>query len=96
MSLQQVKGLFPLNQAVIRLSAITAMNAAMTNVLLAALVLRNGENKADELIKVFKNTSLKIMDNVMQIAKGCKLKRAEVEEIQELANAYKSILEAIK
>ena len=98
MSSQQVKALFPLSQGTVRLSAITAMNTAMTNVLLATLVFKKGnpEPKPNTLIKVFKDASTKTMDNVMQIAKGCRLKKAEIKELQELANTYKSVLEALE
>jgi len=93
-----VKALFPLSHATIRLSAITAINTAMTNVLLAALVFKKSNPKPEPntLIKVFKDASIKTMDNVMRIAEDCKLNKAEIEEIKELTKTYKSILEVLE
>jgi len=88
-----VRALFPISKATLSLSGITAMNTVMTNFLLSLLVFRSSEPKPQ--VEVFKKISGRVIDSVLKTADECKLTKKEKMDLEELAKAYKGLLEGV-
>ena len=89
------RALFKPVKATLGLSGITAMNTAMTNVLLAAMDFKAQGNPTSP-ITVFKDVSEKVFQMVLKNAADNKFTKQEMSELTEIADAYKGILKAIK
>ena len=89
------RALFKPVKATLGLSGITAMNTAMTNVLLAAMVFKAQGNPSSP-ITVFKDVSGKVIQMVLESAEDNKFTKQEMRELAEIADAYKEILKVIK
>ena len=79
-----------MTKATIRLTAMASMSGALTNYLLGMLVMK-GENPIPNAKEHFKKISERTIDNVLEIAgeDGCKLTKAELTSLQDLATSYK-------
>jgi len=89
------RALFKPVKATLGLSGITAMNTAMTNVLLAVLVFR-GQGNPSSPTDVFKDVSKRIMQMVLKRAEDNKFTEKEMAELGDIANAYTEVLKVIK
>lgn len=87
------RGLFKPVKATLNLSGITAMNTAMTNVLLAKMVFTGNPSSP---LEIFKDASERIIGMVLDRIEYGELTKAEIRELTEIANAYREILKAIK
>lgn len=88
------RALFKPIKDTLNLSGITAMNTAMTNVLLAAMVFKEKENPSSPT-DVFKKVSDRIIQMVLKKGEDNKFTKQEMEELVEIADAYRSVLKAI-
>jgi len=88
------RGLYPATRGALQLSGITAMNTTMTNVLLAKMLSQKGNPSS--LIDVFKIASEKIIDAVLNRGEEGKLSKTQMNELAELAHAYREVLKSIK
>jgi hypothetical protein len=86
------RALFKPVKATLNLSGMTAMNTAITNVLLAKMVFKGNPNP---LMKTIIQASEKVIDNVLDRIEYGELTKGEIRELTEIANAYKSVLKAI-
>lgn len=89
------RALFKPVKATLGLSGITAMNTAMTNVLLAAMVFK-GQGNPSSPTDVFKDVSGRIIQMVLERAKDNKFTKKEMAELIEIASAYTEVLKVIK
>lgn len=89
------RALFKPVKATLGLSGITAMNTAMTNVLLAAMVFK-GQGNPSSPTDVFKDVSVRIIQMVLERAKDNKFTKKEMDELTEIAGSYIGVLKAIK
>lgn len=87
------RGLFKPVKATLNLSGITAMNTAMTNVLLARMVF---EGNPSSPIGIIKDASKRIMAMVLDRIEYGKLTKKEIRALSEIAEAYMEVLKAIK
>jgi hypothetical protein len=88
------RALFKPVKATLNLSGVTAMNTAMTNVLLAAMVFKAKGNPSSPK-DVFKSASHRIIQMVLETAKDNKFTKKEMSELTGIAESYRSVLEAI-
>lgn len=88
------KALFKPVKATLNLTAITAMNTAMTNVLLAKMVFKPQGNPVSPT-KIIKNASERVIAMVLARVEG-ELTKAEMSELAEIADAYKEVLKAVE
>jgi hypothetical protein len=88
------RALFKPIKDTLNLSGITAMNTAMTNVLLAAMVFKEKGNSSSPT-DVFKKVSDRIIQMVLKKGEDNKFTKQEMEELVEIADAYRSVLKAI-
>lgn len=88
------RALFKPIKDTLNLSGITAMNTAMTNVLLAAMVFKEKGNPSSPT-EVFKKVSDQIIQMVLEKAESNKFTKQEMKELVEIADAYRSVLKAI-
>ena len=88
-----VKALFASVKATLNLSGITAMNTAMTNVLLAKMASTGNPSSS---LEIFKDASEKIMRIVLDRAAYGELTKSEIKELTEIADAYREVLKTIK
>lgn len=86
------RGLYKPVKATLNLSGLTAMNTAMTNVLLAKMVFTGNPNT---LMITIKKASERVLDNVLDRIQYGELTKGEIKELTEIAEAYKSVLKAI-
>jgi hypothetical protein len=86
-----VRALFPMTKATIRLTAMGSMSGALTNYLLGMLVMKGGNPFPVMAKEHFKRISEKTIDGVLEIVKdeSCKLTKADLAALQDLANSYK-------
>lgn len=89
------RALFKPVKATLGLSGITAMNTAMTNVLLAAMVFK-AKGNPNSPTEVFKDVSERIIQMVLERAKDNKFTKKEMGELTEIADAYREVLKTIK
>ena len=89
-----VKALFKPLKATLNLTAITAMNTAMTNVLLAKMVFKPKGNPISPT-EIFKEASERIFTVVLAKVEG-ELTKNDVNELREIANAYREVLKAVE
>jgi hypothetical protein len=89
------RALFKPVKATLGLSGITAMNTAMTNVLLAAMVFK-GQGNPSSPTDIFKDVSDRVIQMVLKRAEDNKFTKKEMAELIEIANAYAEVLKAIK
>lgn len=87
------RGLFKPVKATLNLTGITAMNTAMTNVLLAKMVFTGNPNPS---LEIFKNASERIIGMVLDRIEYGELTKKEIRQLTEIANAYMEILKIIK
>lgn len=88
------RALFRPVTATLNLTGVTAMNTAITNVLLAKMVF-TGNPKPIPAFDTIKKVSEKIIDNVLDRVKYGKLTKTEIKELTEIADAYKSVLKTV-
>jgi hypothetical protein len=88
------RALFKPIKATLKLSGITAMNTAMTNVLLGAMAPEKKGNPASPTDAI-KNVSGQIFNMVLEAAEDNDFTKQEMAELTEIAEAYRSILKAI-
>lgn len=86
------RALFKPVKATLNLSGITAMNTAMTNVLLAKMVFAGNPSSP---INIIKKASERVIDNVLDRIEYGELTKGEIKELTEIADAYRSVLKAI-
>ena len=86
------RALFKPVKATLNLSGITAMNTAMTNVLLAKMVFTGNPSSP---INIIKKASERVIDNVLDRIEYGELTKGEIKELTEIADAYRSVLKAI-
>lgn len=89
-----VKALFKPVRVTLNLTAITTMNTAMTNVLLAKMVFKPKGNPISPT-KIIKEASERVIAIVLAKVEG-ELTKTEMNELKEIANAYKEVLKAIE
>ncbi len=70
------------------------MNTTITNVLLAKMIL-TGNPKPNPAFETIKNVSARIIDNVIDRVQYGELTKGEINELMEIAAAYKSVLKTI-
>lgn len=87
------RALFKPVKATLNLSGITAMNTAMTNVLLAKMVF---EGNPSSPVEIFKNASERIIAMVLDRIEYGELTKGEIRELTEIANAYREVLKVVK
>lgn len=88
------RALFKPVKATLNLSGVTAMNTAITNVLLAKMVF-TGNPKPSEAMNIIKKASAKVIENVLDRIEYGELTKGEIKELTEIAKAYKSVIETI-
>jgi hypothetical protein len=88
------RGLYKPVKATLNLSGITAMNTAITNVLLAKMVF-TGNPQPSPALEIIKKVSEKVIDNVLDRIQYGELTKGEIKDLTEIADAYKSVLKAI-
>jgi len=89
-----VKALFKPVKATLNLTAVTAMNTAMTNVLLAKMAFKPEGNPVSPT-KIIKKASERVIAMVLARVEG-ELTKAEMNELIEIAGAYEAVLKAIE
>lgn len=87
------RALFKPVRATLNLSGITAMNTAMTNVLLAKMVFTKNPSSPTD---IFKEVSDRILTIVLERAESGGLTKGELRELSDIARAYRTILERIE
>lgn len=87
-------GLYPITKGTLQLSAITTMNTAMTNVLLASMI--SQKSNPTSITDVFKNVADQVFHAVLQSAEEGQLSKTQKSELQKLASSYRELLKAIK
>lgn len=88
------RGLYKPVKATLNLSGITAMNTAITNVLLAKMVF-TANPKPSPALEIIKKVSEKVIDNVLDRIQYGELTKGEIKDLTEIADAYKSVLKAV-
>lgn len=89
------RALFKPVKATLGLSGITAMNTAMTNVLLAAMIFKSRENPTSPT-EIIKGVSEQIFQMVLERAEDNKFTKKEMRELLVIADAYRDVLKAIE
>lgn len=89
-----VKALFKPVKATLSLTALTAMNTAMTNALLAGATSTTHGNPVSPK-KTIKDASERVINMVLARVEG-ELTKAEIEELKSIADAYKQVLAALE
>lgn len=87
------RALFKPVKATLNLSGITAMNTAMTNVLLAKMAFSGNPSSPME---IFKDASERIITIVLDRIEYGELTKKEIRELTEIANAYREVLKVVK
>ena len=87
------RALFKPVKATLNLSGITAMNTAMTNVLLAKMVFQGNPSSP---VKIVKDASERIISMVIDRIKYGELTKTEIRELIEIAGAYREVLKQIE
>ena len=88
------RALFRPVKATLNLTAITAMNTAMTNVLLAKMVFKSQGNPISPT-RIIKEASNRVIAMVLERIEG-ELTKTEMRELKEIADAYIEVLKAIE
>ena len=88
------RALFKPIRATLNLTAITAMNTAMTNVLLAKMVFKSQGNPVSPT-NIIKKASERVIGIVLERVEG-ELTKKETNELKEIAGIYKEVLKAIE
>lgn len=88
------RALFGPIKATLHLTAITTMNTAMTNVLLAKMVFQSKGNPTSPT-EIIKETSGRTLDLVLSKVEG-QLTKTEMSELKGIADSYRQVLKAIE
>ena len=88
------RALFKPVKATLNLTAVTAMNTAMTNVLLAKMVFKTQGNPISPT-QIIKEASNRVIAMVLARVDG-ELTKTEMKELKEIADAYMEVLKAIE
>ncbi len=86
------RGLYKPVKATLNLSGLTAMNTAITNVLLAKMAFKKNPSSP---MKIIKKASERVINNVLDRIEYGELTKGEIKELTEIADAYRSVLKVI-